>query len=519
MATGFFIYSKNRAMMPDNKRKTYYIRMLSLLILPCLFVVHHVQRFYPFVAFTDIFLPLMKYIGIVLLAKLIFSVLTKDPQKSDFLTFCWLMLYFFFKPAHDLIHDNFGRYFFAQYRYLLPIITVVFALVIWWVLFYSGNKRFSLQYAYTVAVIFMLIDIGWIVKKEVSPLTTGTVSISAPDILIPPRVAATSYPDILMLVFDELAGSAALQRSFGYDNTSLDKGLAARGFHIISHSCSNYYFTQFAMASMLNMSYLTVPGKYALEQDDYVGAMKLIRNNRVLRLLSSRDYSINNCTAFELEGYPAPARYLKNNFGTNQMDDGTIFNAIRKNIGWNFDRWRNLAEDTQSLRDDIDFSNAYHQTITALLQSASEKNTNRPQFTYAHFFYPHAPFLLDSLGRQRSASSMVHDNKAPNYTRAYLNYLTSVNQQILGLVEDLQAKQKRETIIIVMGDHGFRTGHFKTAKPAFFDNFMAITLPSRYARNFNDSISSVNLFRILFSNVFDTNIPLLSDSSFYLYDR
>jgi hypothetical protein len=174
MATGIFIYSKNRPTMPDSKRKTYCYRMLSLLILPCVFVVHHVQRFYPFVAFTDILLPVMKYIGIVLLAKLIFSLLTKDPQKSDFLTFCWLMLYFFFKPAHDLIHDNFGRYFFAQYRYLLPIITVVFAVVIWWVLFYAGNKKFSLKYAYTVAGIFMLIDIGWIVKKEVSPLTTGT---------------------------------------------------------------------------------------------------------------------------------------------------------------------------------------------------------------------------------------------------------------------------------------------------------------------------------------------------------
>jgi hypothetical protein len=493
--------------------------MLSLLILPCLFIVHHVQRFYPFVAFTDILLPLIKYIGIVLLAKLIFSLLTKDAQKSDFLTFCWLVLYFFFRPAHDLIYENFDRYFFAQYRFLLPIVTVVFVVVIWWVLFYSGNKKFSLQYACTVAGIFILIDIGWIVKKEVLPLSSGTVGISAPDIFIPTRAAATKYPDILVIVFDELAGSAALQRSFGYDNTSLDRGLAAKGFHIISNSRSNYYFTQFAMASMLNMSYLTVPGKYALEQDDYVGAMKLIRNNQVVRLLSSRGYSINNCSSFELERYPAPARYLKNNFGINQMDDGTIFNAIRKNIGWNFDRWRNLGEDTLSLRGDIDFSIAYHQTITALLQSANDKNTNRPQFTYAHFFYPHAPFLLDSLGRQRSASSMVHDNNASKYTRAYLNYLPAVNQQILKLIEHLQAKQKRETIIIVMGDHGFRTSNFKTAMPAFFDNFMAIALPPRYARNINDSISSVNLFRILFSNVFETTIPLLPDSSFYLYDR
>src|SRR6202000_1611417 len=63
-------------------------------------------------------------------------------------------------------------------------------------------------------------------------------------------------PDIYFLLFDEYASSRALWQSLGYDKRGVDSFLLQRGFHIQYDSRSNYHYTPFSMASILNMSYL-----------------------------------------------------------------------------------------------------------------------------------------------------------------------------------------------------------------------------------------------------------------------
>jgi hypothetical protein len=53
----------------------------------------------------------------------------------------------------------------------------------------------------------------------------------------------------------------------------------------------------------------------------------------------------------------------------------------------------------------------------------------------------------------------------------------------------------------------------------FFQNQNAVYFPDRDYHLFYDSITNVNMFRMTFDKLFKQNIPLLKDTSIFLYDK
>jgi hypothetical protein len=67
-----------------------------------------------------------------------------------------------------------------------------------------------------------------------------------------------------------------------------------------------------------------------------------------------------------------------------------------------------------------------------------------------------------------------------------------------------------------MSDHGSRLFTEPVETKYQFSTINAIYLPDKNYRQFYNGISNVNVLRALLNSVFDENLPLLQDKSFYL---
>ncbi|MFO0415381.1 MAG: sulfatase-like hydrolase/transferase, partial [Bacteroidota bacterium] len=143
----------------------------------------------------------------------------------------------------------------------------------------------------------------------------------------------------------------------------------------------------------------------------------------------------------------------------------------------------------------------------------------KPYFLYAHLNMPHPPFFYDSLKRERPIDSIVNETRNHIYKPAtYLSYLKYTNGIIENLVTDIQNKEKNNAVIVIIGDHGFRSNI--TKKEHLFANMNAIYIPDHLRKTPPpDSLSLVNEFRYVLNSMTRNEMKLLPDSSFVLTDH
>ena len=152
--------------------------------------------------------------------------------------------------------------------------------------------------------------------------------------------------------------------------------------------------------------------------------------------------------------------------------------------------------------------------IRAVKNKASEK-TNVPKFIYAHLMMPHYPYYFNSKGHALPTQQLLNGQETNRGN--YIEYLQYCNRRILGLVENIMANSD-SPVIMLLGDHGFRQGIGKDEHKYAFMNLNAIYLPDKKYSLFYDSISNVNQFRIFFNTEFKQQLPLLNDSTVFLWD-
>jgi len=99
----------------------------------------------------------------------------------------------------------------------------------------------------------------------------------------------------------------------------------------------------------------------------------------------------------------------------------------------------------------------------------------------------------------------------------YTEYLQYCNQRILELINEIFASAKQPPVVMLLGDHGFRHVEKKEDHKYAFMNLNAIYLPDKNYSKFYDSISNVNQFRVFFNTEFGQQLPLLKDSTVYLW--
>ena len=131
---------------------------------------------------------------------------------------------------------------------------------------------------------------------------------------------------------------------------------------------------------------------------------------------------------------------------------------------------------------------------------------------------PHYPYYYNEHLQLRNEKDLVADED-PGHIDSYIKYLPYTNQKLRELIDTIQKNTNRSAVIILMGDHGFRTKTDDGDRSHYFKNLNAVYFPNGDYRLMTDSISTVNQFRTIFNSLYKQKLPLLRDSTIFLTDK
>jgi hypothetical protein len=327
---------------------------------------------------------------------------------------------------------------------------------------------------------------------------------------------AKSGGNIYLLLFDEYASSASLEKDWGFDNSAMDSFLTSRGFFINADSRSNYNLTLFSMASLLHMDYVQGPVAEVsvVRRPDNQRCIAAIADSRVVQVLGRAGYALRNYSIFDVGGQPKQelTDFIIDN--TKLITVNTFFNLLQRDY-LPYLRYRQQLKKDPAYREPAFYrTDEYNnEGVRTVLKEAMLKGTS-PKFVYAHFMMPHSDFYYDANDRLMSAARIrsVSDAEAPRY---YGYNVHHANKKLRQMVDTIQGHDPDATII-VLGDHGYRLHNGEGPHPEHFRNMSAIYFPDRAYSSIPDSLTNVNVFRVVLNKVCGTRYPILGNREFAL---
>jgi len=480
-----------------------------IFLLPVFFVFHGFVKHYNFVTVKDALLLILLYSGATLIVMGISWLFYRSFIKAAFISFYIMAVFFFFGSIQDRQHDLFGSSFFSRYSFILPLIFWLFiSLVIWLKKRKTSLPKFTF-YLNSLLILLITIDFFWLSAKMMlkeKPFNPTTESMVLCD--------SCKKPDIFLIILDEYAGNTELKQFFRFDNNAFENQLEQRGFYIAKESRSNYNFTPFSVASILNMDYLALKMKEKAPGNiDY--CYQKIKNSNVVNFLKASGYEFYNYSIFDFDGQPAVNydNFLPNN--TTLITSQTLFSRVLKDIRFNIGtgKWKFKL----GLKK-ITYEHLHNnENILRLTNAIALKKTEKPKFVYAHLMMPHYPYYFNSKSEALPIEKLFEGQETNKEN--YIEYLQYCNRQILRFVDQIMAASDKPPVIMLLGDHGFRHISKKEERKYAFMNLNAIYLPDRNYGQFYDSISNVNQFRVFFNTAFQQKFSLLKDSTIFLWDN
>jgi hypothetical protein len=306
-------------------------------------------------------------------------------------------------------------------------------------------------------------------------------------------------PDIYFVMLDEYAAPSQMKRYFQYDMSPFVEYLTRRGF-IITEMSTESLATAVILDGLLNMevkkrqsgtlSSGSLSGRL-LESTNIVNAqdeeqMIRLRNSKVIVYLKSIGYQfINMGSWFTQTRYNQLADQNINCFGfqfTEELSAIILNNSVLRLVLINRYFHRKAVLDA--------FSNLENMPVTA----------GKPKFILAHIICPHLPYVFGANGEKLGLTQ--GENK--DAKQLYLDQHTFISKKVKEFVDKKLSTSHLTPVIIIQADHGARMD-----TPDAHQVFSAVYAPNFKGKSWQDSISSVNTFRVLFNDVFGTNLEIL----------
>ena len=483
---------------------SYLKKPFFFILLPLFFVWHGFSANYNAIPLRDALILFLTYVLVSLLFFAIGWLFFRHPVKAGIFSFAVMSIHFFFGAIQDLLKSTFDDAFFTRFSFILPFLFLLLLLII-----YALRKtRSPLTRLCTYLNLALSILILW------DSFTVAGKMVTQRPFIYQTALQTSNWntsvrPDIFFLLFDEYSSSSTL-KAWNFDNSGLDTFLAKKKFRLLPASRSNYNFTEFSMASALNMEYLTIPNPSSCNIKDYNNCFELIRKNRVCATFASLGYKIVNYSVFDLQNNPTLVKEDFLPLKTRLITSQTLLSRMRKDLfhlllvgKYKIDFLsHNLIYTTYQNNQKI---------ISALLNDIPNRS-EVPRFVYSHIEMPHLPFYLNKNGQMKTKEQILKDNGIS----CYVDYVPPTNEVIKKIVDTIFKRANRPFVIILMGDHGFRN---QPDKKRYFPNLNSVYVPSGNYEGFYENISNVNEFRVLLNNLFQASLPLKSDSTILLTDK
>lgn len=338
-----------------------------------------------------------------------------------------------------------------------------------------------------------------------------------------PAYATSNRPDIYYIVLDGYARADVLSGVFQLDNNPFLNELETWGFFVASGSHTNYISTLNSLASSLNIRYLDKVAQAERPDSKNLAPLRnMVENNEVQYIFDRLGYeTITISSGFESSEARNADHYLAgttsgiNNFETlllQQTPVGRYFVLPGRLLpnGLQYDPHRNRVR----------------YAFDSLARTIPEMDS--PKFVFAHIVTPHPPFIFGPNGE---ATQPVHPytlsdashypGTTDEYIEGYHNQVIYINKLVLETVDQILTQSQSTPIIIIQSDHG-SGAYLNWSSPDDNDclteraaNLTAVLTPDSSPK-FYDSITPVNIFRILLNHYFDIETELLPDKTFFL---
>lgn len=357
------------------------------------------------------------------------------------------------------------------------------------------------------------------VKLREAPVRFEAVTLAPSD---------EQLPDIYYIILDGYGRADILQEVLGVDTREFMQYLTSRGFYVASQAQSNYSQTSLSMASSLNLAYMDpLAERLGPRSRNREPLGELIRHSVVRDALERAGYEMVALDSGHMYSQLKDAdRYLSAYPTTlNEMEGLWLSTTVLAAV-----------EDPQALGlllPSYDTHRTRVQFAFDTLRTAG--HAPGPQFIYAHIIAPHPPFVFDAHGApvdpQRPywpGDGDSYRGSAEEYRTGYGQEVRFVNDQMKIVIDDILRSADPPPVIIIQGDHGSGLHlSFSSVEQSCLRERMPVLnayyFPGGGAGQLYPSITPVNSFRVVFNTVFDADLPLLPDFSYYsawstLYD-
>lgn len=325
-------------------------------------------------------------------------------------------------------------------------------------------------------------------------------------------------PDIFYIILDGYGRTDTFERNYGFSDKAFVEELEERGFYVAKQARSNYVQTELSLTSTLNLEYLDQivrPIGNVVEQRMLLDQM--IDDSRVSRFLRSKGYLYYAITT----GFPA-LTFRSADVVVEQESGSTLFlNALREKTPFPTPE---VAYTSQ-----YDARRFYLEGGYRAIENLAPPGP-KPRFVIVHILAPHPPFVFGPKGEPRRPKgpygfwdgSHFHDIYAGrnDYVTGYREQAQYIAKRTLDAIDKLARTGPRAPIILIQGDHGPKNAvnqDFleKTDLDEAFGILSAFRVPDSIKAKLYPSISPVNTFRLLLSEMFTEDFPLRDDRHLY----
>lgn len=452
-------------------------------------------------------LPLLAELLIAgILVFFISRLLLRNTRKANIFTSIAFIIILFFGVVQDYLMRFRMLETITRFRTFVPLCLLLIVIAFIWLKRSNKPLNKAVLFLNTLLIIYLLVDACTLVKAGFFSSKPQHTQLAKYNLS---NCDTCQKPPVYLILFDSYFGSKGLKEYFHYNNARFEQELTGLGFHVVKASHSNYKYTVFSMASLLNMSFLPNVGEIAVNNHyGYNTAVSTIKSSAVCQYFIDQGYRVNNYSIFDILNIPAGYSSGQLPEKVELINSQTMYHRIQRYLPGYLYKSGLVKLTTTGIEQ------AFMRNVESEMEGvidASHANDKRPAFTYLHLLIPHAPFLFDSTGSPSNYLQKRDFLPKDSLDNMFLQYEVYANKIITGFINRLKTTTGGRAVILLMSDHGYQDATGKNEKLPFY-NLNAIYLPRGNYQGWYNGISNVNQFRVLFNTLFHQQIAILSDS-------
>ena len=428
----------------------------------------------------------------------------RQVHKAALLTAAWLALFFSYGHLYIYLEEKY-----PDSNYTLWFAaggTVLFVLALFWVTRPRLTFASAAPILNTVALALLVMSASQVIP-EIQPPSAHALAL--PDAPIQrDLVRPENPPDVYFFLLDSYGRADLLKQAYGFDNSEFLNALEERGFFVAECSQSNYVRTELSLGSSFNMQYLQdLSDKFAPESTARRLLWNSLKHSAVRYNFESLGYEMVSArTEFDWLNLEDTDHFLSPPPISSSM---TEFEGLflRTTLARHAQDWGWVDPDHilgVTARDRFNYVFNNIDDIARMPQ---------PTFSYLHLISPHPPFVFDAGGNPTHPADFWNERRlypAELYKKGYVNQTQFLNKKLLEAVDTILAESDVPPVIIIQGDHG----PWLQPRERRMWILAAVYFPGHKDKLY-ETISPVNIFRLVFDIYFGGKYDMLPDISYF----